>query len=89
MPPGPTAVAAEIAPEDLAPLGRWLPPKEMALLGEICERARQDPELLRPALLLSLAYAESVARMLDQDPMPTVTRRWRDSLRRLREKSGL
>jgi len=78
-----------VAPDDLAALGRWLPNKEMALLVEICERAREDPDLLRPALLLSLAYAESVARMLDQDPIPTVTRRIRDGLQQLREKSGL
>jgi hypothetical protein len=78
-----------VAPDDLAALGRWLPKKEMALLVEICERARGDPDLLRPALLLSLAYAESVARMLDQDPIPTVTRRIRDGLQQLREKSGL
>jgi hypothetical protein len=30
-----------------------------------------------------------VARMLDQDPIPTVTERIRDKLQRLRERHGL
>lgn len=78
-----------VASEDLEALARWVPKKEMALLREICERARRDPDLTRPALLLSLAYAERVSRMLDQDPLPTVTRHIRDGLQQLREKSGL
>ena len=92
-PPAPASAesgaALPVATEELAALARWVPKKEMALLSEICERARRDAELARPALLLALAYAEGVARMLDQDPIPTVTRRLRDSLRQLREKSGL
>src|SRR5260370_39379421 len=64
-----------IAPNDLEKLARWVPKKEMALLAEVCERAQCDPDLARPALLLCSAYAERVARMLDQDPFPTVTRR--------------
>jgi len=45
--------------------------------------------LLRPALLLWLAYAQRVARMLDQDPLPTLTRRINDQLQQLCEKQGL
>jgi hypothetical protein len=45
--------------------------------------------LARPALLLCSAYAERVARMLDQDPFPTVTRRIAEQLQQLRAKSGL
>jgi hypothetical protein len=74
---------------ELEKLARWVPPKEMALLIEICERARNDPDLTRPALLLSLAYIDRVARMLDQDPIPTVTERIKDQLQRLRERHGL
>lgn len=74
---------------ELEKLARWVPPKEMALLIEICERARGDPDLTRPALLLCLAYIDRVARMLDQDPIPTVTERIRDKLQRLRERHGL
>ena len=74
---------------DLEKLARWVPPKEMALLIEICERARNDPDLTRPALLLCRAYIDRVARMLDQDPIPTVTERIRDQLQRLRERHGL
>jgi hypothetical protein len=62
---------------DLEKLARWIPTKEMALLFEIFERARSDPEMTRPALLLCSAYAERVARMLDQNPLPTVTKRIR------------
>jgi hypothetical protein len=51
-------------------LARWIPAKEMALLFEIFDRARSDPDLTRPALLVCSAYAERVARMLDQDPLP-------------------
>ena len=61
----------------------------MALLIEICERARSDPDLMRPALLLCLAYIDRVARMLDQDPIPTVTERIKEQLQRLRERQGL
>jgi hypothetical protein len=57
-----------VGPSDLEELGRWLPKKEMELLIEICERAQCDSDLVRPALLLCLAYAQKVTRMLDQDP---------------------
>jgi hypothetical protein len=73
----------------LEKLSRWVPSKEMALLIEICERAHSDPDLLRPALLLCLAYIDRVARMLDQDPIPTVTEKVKDQLQRLRERQGL
>ncbi len=78
-----------VAAHDLEKLARWVPKKEMALLVEVCERAQRDPDLARPALLLCSAYAESVARMLDQDPFPTVTRRIAERLQQLRAKSGL
>ena len=78
-----------VAPNDLEKLARWIPKKEMALLVEVCERAQRDPDLVRPALLLCSAYAERVARMLDQDPFPTVTRRIAERLQQLRAKSGL
>ena len=74
---------------ELEKLSRWVPSKEMALLIEICERARSDPDLMRPALLLCLAYIDRVARMLDQDPIPTVTERVKEQLQRLRERQGL
>src|SRR6516165_4588411 len=74
---------------ELEKLARWVPLKEMALLIEICERALNDPDLTRPALLLCLAYIDRVARMLDQDPIPTVTERIKDKLQRLRERHGL
>jgi hypothetical protein len=74
---------------ELGELGRWVPAKEMALLVEICDRAGSDPDLMRPALLLCAAYAQRVARMLDQDPLPTFTRRINDRLQELREKQGL
>jgi hypothetical protein len=78
-----------VAPHDLEKLARWVPKKEMALLVEVCERAQGDPDLARPALLLCFAYAERVARMLDQDPFPNVTRRIAERLQQLRAKSGL
>ena len=78
-----------VAPHDLEKLARWVPKKEMALLVEVCERAQGDPDLARPALLLCSAYAERVARMLDQDPFPTVTRRIAERLQQLHAKSGL
>ena len=78
-----------VAPRDLEKLARWIPKKEMALLVEVCERAHRDPDLARPALLLCSAYAKRVARMLDQDPFPTVTRRIAERLQLLRAKSGL
>ena len=78
-----------VAPEDLEKLARWIPAKEMALLVEVCERAHRDPDLARPALLLCSAYAERVARMLDQDPFPTVQRRIAERLQELRAKTGL
>lgn len=86
-----TATAADltIAPGDLDKLARWVPPKEMALLAEVCERAQADPDLLRPALLLCSAYAERIARMLDQDPFPTVTHQFAMQLQRLRARNGL
>ena len=74
---------------ELEKLARWIPAKEMALLFEIFDRALSDPELTRPALLLCSAYAERVARMLDQDPLPTVTRRIKGRLEELRERHGL
>ena len=77
------------APGDLEELARWVPKKEMALLVEICERAQRDPDLARPALLLCSAYAERVARMLDQNPFPTVTRQITERLLQLRAKDGL
>jgi hypothetical protein len=78
-----------IAPGDLQELARWVPKKEMALLTEICERARLDPGLTRSALLLCSAYGELVSRMLDQDPFPAVTRKIAERLQLLREESGL
>jgi len=90
---GNSAVAIDtglpVAPDDLEKLARWVPEKEMALLLEIWERAQRDPNLARPALLLCSAYAERVARMLDQDPFPTVTRRIAERLRQLASKGGL
>jgi hypothetical protein len=85
------AVASDlpISRGDLQKLGRWIPKKEMALLLEICERARCDGDLARPALLLCAAYGKKVARMLDQDPLPTVTRRITERLQQLRTKNGL
>jgi hypothetical protein len=74
---------------ELEKLARWIPAKEMALLFEIFDRARSDPDLTRPALLLCSAYAERVARMLDQDPFPTVTNRIKDRLEQFRERHGL
>ena len=74
---------------ELEKLSRWVPTKEMALLVEICQRARCDPDLTRPALLLCLAYIDRVARMLDQDPIPNVTERIRGQLQRLRKRQGL
>jgi hypothetical protein len=74
---------------DLDKLARWVPKKEMALLLDVCDRARRDPDLTRPALLLCSAYGKRVARMLDQDPFPVVTRRIADHLEQLREQSGL
>ncbi len=77
------------APDGLAALARWVPAAEMALLTEICGRAQRDRRLLRPALLLALAYAGKVARLLDQDPFPQLSERTEAGLRRLREKDGL
>jgi hypothetical protein len=74
---------------DLDKLARWVPEKEMALLIEICERARRDPELTRPALLLCAAYGDKVARMLDQDPFPNVRQKIAARLQELRERNGL
>ena len=85
----PIALDLAVGRKELAELARWVPAKEMALLSEICDRAGSDPDLLRPALLLCSAYAQRVARMLDQDPLPTLTRRINDQLQLLREKQGL
>ena len=87
---GNKTIAAEIpiGRAELEKLARWIPAKEMALLFEIFDRARSDPDLTRPVLLLCLAYAEGVARMLDQDPFPTVTKKIRDRLQQLRERQG-
>jgi hypothetical protein len=84
-----SAPGLPVAPGDLEKLARWVPEKEMALLVEICERAQRDPDLTRPALLLCSAYGKSVARMLDQDPFPTVTQKIADRLQQLRERNGL
>jgi hypothetical protein len=78
-----------VALGDLEKLARWIPKKEMALLIELCERAQRDPDLTRPVLLLCSAYGERVARMLDQDPFPSVTRKIADRLRQLRTENGL
>jgi hypothetical protein len=78
-----------VAPADLDEFARWVPKKEMALLVELCERARRDPDLARPALLLCWAYGQKVARMLDQDPFPSLTRKIADGLQELCLGSGL
>jgi hypothetical protein len=88
-PAGAAEPGLPVASSDLEKLARWVPKKEMALLSELCERAGHDPDLARPALLLCSAYAKRVARMLDQDPFPTVTRRIAERLRQLSVKSGL
>lgn len=88
-PPSATEPGVSFAPDDLEELARWIPKKEMSLLVELCERAQRDPDLARPALLLCSAYAKRVARMLDQDPCPTVTRQITERLRQLRTKGGL
>jgi hypothetical protein len=77
-----------VARADLDELARWVPKKEMSLLVELCERARRDPDLTRPALLLCWAYGQKVARMLDQDPFPSVTRKITDRLQELCSSSG-
>jgi len=84
-----TAAGLSIDRAELEKLARWIPAKEMALLFEIFDRSRSDPDLVRPALILCSAYAERVARMLDQDPLPTVTKRIKHRLEELREKHGL
>jgi hypothetical protein len=83
------AAGLPIERAELEKVARWIPEKEMALLFEIFDRARGDPDLTRPALLLCLAYAERVARMLDQDPLPTLTMRIKDRLEQLRQRHGL
>ena len=85
----PMAAGLPIGRGELEKLARWVPAKEMALLFEIFDRARSDPDLTRPALLLCLAYAERVARMLDQDPFPTVTKKIKGRLDQLRQRHGL
>ena len=88
---GTARIAAGLAIDraELEKLARWIPAKEMALLYEIFERAQSDPDLTRPPLLLCSAYAERVARMLDQDPLPTLTMRIKDRLEQLRQRYGL
>ena len=78
-----------LVPADLDELARWVPKKEMALLIDLCERARRDPDLARPALLLCSAYGQKVARMLDQDPFPSVIRKIAARLQELASSSGL
>jgi hypothetical protein len=85
----PIAAGFPVDRAELEKLARWIPAKEMALLVEIHERARSDPDLTRPALLLCQAYAKRIARMLDQDPLPTVTKNIKDRLRQLRDRNGL
>ena len=85
----PIATGLPISRAELEKLVRWLPAKEVTLLFEIYDRARSDPDLTRPALLLCSAYATTVARMLDQDPFPTVTKKIKDHLAQLRERDGL
>ena len=58
----------------------------MAPLFEIVDRARSDPDLTRPALLLCSAYDERIARMQDQDLLYTITRRIKDRLEPLPER---
>ena len=74
---------------ELEKLARWIPAKEMALLYEIFDRARSDPDLTRPALLLCSANDERVAGMQDQDPLYTITRRINDRLELLPERHSL
>ena len=78
-----------LEPADLDELARWVPKKEMALLIDLCGRARRDPDLARPALLLCWAYGQKIARMLDQDPFPSVTRRIAARLQELCSSGGL
>jgi hypothetical protein len=85
----PVATGLPIDRAELEKLARWLPAKEVTLLFEIYDRARSDPDLTRPALLLCSAYATTVARMLDQDPFPTVTKEIKHRLAQLRERDGL
>jgi hypothetical protein len=85
----PSPVRFPVGLGDLEKLARWIPKKEMALLIDICERAQHDPDLARPALLLCQAYAEIVARMLDQDPLPSFRRNIAQRLQELRFRSGL
>ena len=84
-----TAAGLPIDRAELKKFGRWIPAKELALLFEIFDRGRSDPDLARPALLLCSAYAERIARMLDQDPVPTVSKKIKDHLEELRKKHGL
>jgi hypothetical protein len=85
--PGPAQFPAAVG--DLEKLARWVPKKEMAFLIDICERAQHYPDLLRPALLLCQAYAEIVARMLDQDPLPSFRQNIAQKLQHLRFRGGL
>ena len=78
-----------ISAGDLEALMRWIPQKERGLLLETCERARLDPDFTRPALLLCSAYGETIARMLDQDPFPAVTRKIAVCLEELSGSNGL
>ena len=71
---------------ELEKLARRIPAKEMAPLFEIVDRARSDPDLTRPALLLCSAYDERIARMQDQDLLYTITGRIKDRLEPLPER---
>ena len=86
---GHSRIPAALGPDHLEKLARWVPKKEMALLLEISERAQRDPDLVRPALLLCAAYGERVARMLDQDPFPGITREIANRLEELCAENGL
>ena len=82
----PMAAGLPIGRAELEKLARWVPAKEMALLFEIFDRARSDPDLTRPALLLCSAYDERIARMQDQDLLYTITGRIKDRLEPLPER---
>ena len=86
---GHSPIPAALGPDHLENLARWVPNKEMALLLEVCERAQLDPNLVRSALLLCAAYGERVARLLDQDPFPSITREIANQLEEIRAQNGL
>ena len=86
---GHSPIPAALGSGHLEKLARWVPNKEMALLREVCERAQLDPDLVRPALFLCAAYGERVARLLDQDPFPSITREIANQLEEIRTENGL